>query len=139
MSIEKLLSNIVAGIIGATIIHSLVQMLLWAVSFGPTFIDYLLIWLILLPIPLVLGVVAGILTTIQCRASRNTWAFSLAMLGMIGAMVSVAFGPDDFGVDTWSSLLIPMLSGAISELVIVGFATLGASILKKIRNLIDNK
>lgn len=139
MSIKKFLTNIVAGIIGATIIHSLVQMLLWAVSFGPTFTDYLLIWLILLPIPLVLGVVAGILTTFQCRANRNTWAFSLAMLGMIGAMVSVAFGPDDFGVDSWSSLLIPMLSGAISELVLVGFATLGASLLRKIRNLIGNE
>ena len=138
MSIKNLLSNTIAGIAGATIIHSLVQMLLWIVSFGPTFADNLSIWLILLPIPLVLGIVASIFTTIWCRTSCNTWTFIVAVLGMIGAMVSVAFVRADSDVEIWGSFLTPIMGGVISELVITGLSILGAYLLKRMRYLIRN-
>ena len=92
MTTKDHLSSFLSGIAGAFAIHTLIQMLLWTLSLGRTLADYFLIWFILLPVPLVLGIFAGVLVSVVYRSQSQIQAFALAAIGMIGAMVGIAFG-----------------------------------------------
>jgi len=73
-------------------------------------------------------VLAGVLTR------SNGWAFILAIIGMIGGTLSIAFWLDILYMETWLSLLIRVIGGAIVELMLVGIAALGRYLWNSIRN-----
>ena len=116
------------GVAGAILANTLIILLLLLLSLGTTVADIAMIWLITLPVPLVLGVLAGVLTR------SNGWAFILAIMGIIGGTLSIAFWLDTLYIETWLSLLIRVIGGAIVELMLVGIAALGRYLWNSIRN-----
>lgn len=134
MSAKTQFSYVIAGMAGAISLHLLIQTFFWVMSFGFTFADYFMIWFILLPMPVALGTVAGILVSASCRSRGQMWAFVLAAIGMIGATASIAFGASGHpGDGTASSLWGPILSGTVVELVITAIAGTGIYLFKRLR------
>lgn len=135
MGIRTLVVNVISGGTSAVIIHLLVQMLLWVVSFGPTFGDYLIISALLLPIPLVLGVAAGILVTAMCRSICATLSVAIAITGLLGAIASIALGFSGLTERSLTSQLTPIMFGMVTELMGITLVLVGSYIHRKLRTL----
>ena len=134
MGARAYFSHMLFGLLGAIVIHTLVQTLLWTFSLGRTLDDYLPIWFIWLPMPVLLGIFAGVIVSIVCRSQCPMWAFVLAAIGMISAMVSIAFGADGRADNSIiSSIWRPVLSGATVELVVAAVARIGVYLFKRLR------
>jgi hypothetical protein len=134
MSAKTKFSYVLAGVAGAISVHIVIQTLFWVLSFGFTFADYFMIRLFMLPMPIVFGTVAGVLVSLACRARCQAWAFVLAAIGMIGAMVRIAYsaGPPS-STDIISNLWGPTLSGVAVQLVILVIARVGVYLFRTVR------
>lgn len=134
MNVKTYFRHVLAGIAGATVVHTLTQTLLWMLSLL-TFVDYFLIWLILLPVPLVLGIVAGVIVSISCRFQCQRQTFILAAIGMLSAMVSTAFDTSSSSNnDLMNSFGGPIFIGVTAELAVTVVAMIGVYLFRRIRN-----
>ena len=70
----------------AIITWTVVYLLFWIISFGPTPLDILLLWLLSMPIALVLGVVAGLLS---CGGQNKKSPVFIRILTVSGIVIGI--------------------------------------------------
>ena len=86
----KVLTNwkacVSVAIQSAIITWTVVYLLFWIISFGPTPLDILLLWLLSMPIALVLGVVAGLLS---CGGQNKKSPVFIRILTVGGIVIGI--------------------------------------------------
>jgi hypothetical protein len=131
MNATNYLLQILDGLMGAALTHTVIVTLFWIASLGVSIDELFVIWLLWLPVPTVLGLLAGILTSISCRSRCRLWAGLLAAFGVLCAMANI--GAYTGSLDNRTELLLFVtLSGAVIEVISWGLFVLGSKVLNRV-------
>ena len=75
---DTLWSRIKDGIFGAVVAHFVVVLFIWIFSFGTTIPYLYFLWIGLLPVPILVGGCAGLLTSATKNLVRKNFSFAIA-------------------------------------------------------------
>lgn len=133
--------HILQGIWGAVTVSLLTEIFFWVFSLGQTVADFLRRILIFLPVPLIIGSMAGVLVWRINSSLAARFSFWTGATGMIfGYFAGVYIY--DYLVERFSwgyrffGIGIPALVGILFELFVVGCIWFGVKIYKKVHTRI---